>query len=187
MFPVHLEVRREATARPVRRPVRRRAACGGQHPGAQPCRQLPRWPAPVTIRQTLHAVLQEPPAPLRDGRSRDVELHLHRPCGNALGEEQHDLGALDESSGQGVRAGDLLEIIALCVAHMNRLSFKGHIRRRRQPDAKRLSSTVHECPPVRSSCAVRSIGARTVHPWRQGRFAIVVLGYCCAWTSDAAH
>ena len=51
-----------------------------------------------------------------------VELRLHRPCGNALGEEQHDLGPLDESRGQGLRAGDLLEVIALCVGQMNRLS-----------------------------------------------------------------
>ena len=36
---------------------------------------------------------------------RDVELRLHRPSGNALGEVQLDLGALDESRGHGVRAG----------------------------------------------------------------------------------
>ncbi len=140
---VHAEVGREAAARPVGRPVGRRAACGGQQAGAQPHRQLPPRPAPVTVRQALHAVLQEPPTPLGDGRTRDVEPRLHRPCGNALGEEQHDLGALDESRGQGVRAGDLLEVIALYVGQMNRLSFKGHIRRRRQPNGKPLSSTAH--------------------------------------------
>ena len=78
----------------------------------------------MTVRQALHAVLNEPPPPLGDGRSRDIEFRLHRPCGNALGEEQHDLGALDESRRQGVRAGDLLEVIALYVGHMNRLSLQ---------------------------------------------------------------
>ena len=73
----------------------------------------------MTVRQALYAVLEEPPAPLGDGRTRDVELRLHRPCGNALGEEQHDLGALDEFRWQGVRAGGLLEVIALCVGQMN--------------------------------------------------------------------
>ena len=36
-----------------------------------------------------------------------------------------------------------LEVIALYVGQMNRLSFKGHIRRRRQLDGKRLCRTVH--------------------------------------------
>ena len=35
------------------------------------------------------------------------------------------------------------KVIALCVGQMNRLSFKGHIRRRRQPDGKRLCRTDH--------------------------------------------
>ena len=107
------EAGRETAPRPVRRPVRRGAACGDQPAGAQAHRQLPPRPAPVTVRQALHAVLQQLPAPLGDGRTRDVELRLHRPRGHALGEEQHDLGALDESRKQGVRAGDLLEVIAL--------------------------------------------------------------------------
>ena len=131
----HADVGGEATAGPVSRAVRRWALRGGQHENPHPRRQLPRRPAAVAVGRALHAVLHEPPAPLGDGRPRHVQLRLHRSCGDALGEEQHDLGALDQSRGQAVRAGDLLKVIGLCVGQMNRLSFKGHIyvRRRQWP------------------------------------------------------
>ena len=139
----HVEMGREAPAGPLRRAVRRRAPRGRQHPGAHACSQLPGRPAPVAVGQAFHAVLQEPPAPLGDGRSRHVELRLHRSCGDAIGEEHHDLGALDEPCGQGVRPGDLLEVIALRVGQMNRLSSKGIYAERRQPHGKRLFTTDH--------------------------------------------
>ena len=71
---VHAEVGREAAARPVRRPVRQgvgvwRPARG--HAGAPS--NFHHGPAPVTVRQALHAVLQELPAPFCR-RQLDVRL-----------------------------------------------------------------------------------------------------------------
>jgi hypothetical protein len=132
------EVGGKAAAGPVRRAIRRRAARGGQYSGAYACGQLPRRTSRVLARQALHAVLQEAAAPLGDGRARDVELGGHGPCRNALGEEQHDLGALNKPGRQDVRACDLFELIALDGGQTNRLSFKWHMPIRRQPDGKRF-------------------------------------------------
>ena len=97
-----------------------------------------RW-NPATVRSNP----ERTPSPLGDGRTGDIELGGHGSCAHAVGEEQHDLGALDEFGRQGARAGDLFEVTALRVGQMNRLSFKGHIPRRQQPDGKCLSGTVH--------------------------------------------
>ena len=70
----HARAGGEAAAGPVRRPVRRRAARRGQHPGTHTCGQLPRRPPGIVAPQAVHVTLQRPPAPLRDGRARDVEL-----------------------------------------------------------------------------------------------------------------
>ena len=67
----------EAPAGPVRRPVRRPAPRGRRHPGAHPRCQLPARPAPVAVGPALHAVLQEPPAPLGDGRPRPNRARLY--------------------------------------------------------------------------------------------------------------
>ena len=123
----HAQVGGQAAAGPVRRPVRRRAARGGQHPGTHTGGQLPRRPPGIVARQAIHAALEKPPAPLRDDRARDLELRGHRPCRNAVGEQQHDLGALHEAGRQGTRAGNFLKIIALVGRQMNRSSFKWHI------------------------------------------------------------
>ena len=54
--------------------------------------------------ERLQAEIQEPAAPLGDGRTRHVKLRPHGSCGNTISEEQHDLGTLDASGGQGVGA-----------------------------------------------------------------------------------
>ena len=167
----HTEVRGKATAGPVRRPVRWRAAGGRQHPGAYARCQLPRCTSRVVARQALHAVLQEAAAPLGDGRARDVEFRGHGPCRNTLGEKQHDLGTLHEPGRQGVRACKLLELIALGSGQMNRLSFKGHIPRRR-PTRKTLVVGLESLDSRAGSSATVVVGSAVVIAVLRGLLAM---------------
>ena len=57
-------------------------------------------------------------------------------------------GRCTNPAGKGVRAGDLLEVIALCVGQMNRRSFKRHTRRRRQSNGNTHIRRSTTCQPV---------------------------------------
>ena len=121
----HAEVGGEAAARPVCGPLRggrRVAASTGARTRAV---NFHGAPPRVPARQALNAFLEERPAPLGDGRAADIELGGYGSNRHAVGEEQHDLGALYELGGECARAGKLLEVLALCVGQMNQLSFKG--------------------------------------------------------------
>ena len=117
----------QSAARPASLPIRRRAARGGQDPGAHAAGQLPRRTPRMVARQALYAGGEEPAAPFGDGRARDVQTGRRGASRYALGQQQHDPRPPHQARAQGGRARDALERTALRGGHVNRCSCEGHL------------------------------------------------------------
>ena len=68
--------------------------------------------------------------PARDGRRSRVELFLGGVVGEAVGEQQQDLGAQHEAGGKRLRACNLVELSVLLEIQLNGFAFKRHTERK---------------------------------------------------------
>ena len=99
---------------------------GAKYPGAQPRRKLRGRLAGAMRFEPVEAALEEALFPARDGRRSRVELFLDGVVGEAVGEQQQDLGAQHEAGGQRLRARNLVELSALLEVQLNGFAFKRH-------------------------------------------------------------
>ena len=155
----HTEVCCETAAGPVRRSIRGRSARRRPVPGRVPARSTSRACFPgsgsssrrLRLPETAGATWRWWGETRRAGWPRFLRRRRRR---GAAGSWR----AWHEAGRQGGGARDLHEVMALCGGQMNRLSFKGHTRKRRRPDGQYSYATIW---PVR---AARFVNVRRLLP-----------------------
>lgn len=119
----------EFTAGPMSGAVAGLAAGGVENLGAQAGGKFPgRLSGPMGF-ESVKAVLEETFLPLADGGRGSVEFVGDGLIGEALGQQQYDLGPRHEAGGQRLRAGNFLELGTLSGLQSDLTTFKRHIEK----------------------------------------------------------